>query len=61
MGDFTPNSFWLYGFIVLTIVAIAVALLHNKASKVDRVNRTKRDTVADSVSITPPKEKRKID
>jgi hypothetical protein len=61
MGDFTPNSFWLIGFLLLIVIAIIVVLVHNKAAKTDRVNRTERDTIEDSVSISPSDNKRKID
>lgn len=61
MSEFTPNPLWLFGFAALIIICIVVALLHNRASKSDRVNRTERDTIADSVSITPPDKKRKND
>jgi hypothetical protein len=60
MNEFTPNSLWLIGFIVLFIVVIGIVLTRNKAAKTDSVNRTERDTIANSVSISPPDSKRKI-
>lgn len=61
MGEFTPNSFWLIGFLLVVAVAVIIVLLHNNAAKTDTVNRSEKDTIENSVSITPPDEKRKID
>jgi len=61
MNEFTPNSIWLIGFFVLIAIAIIAAIIHHNTAKTDRVNRNERDTIFDSVSISPSKEKRKID
>ncbi|MEN0038793.1 MAG: hypothetical protein AAGC78_17075 [Cellvibrio sp.] len=61
MNDYINQPLLLIGFILLIVILTAIALIHNQASKKDRVNRTERDTIENSVSITPPKEKRKLD
>ncbi|MEN0036708.1 MAG: hypothetical protein AAGC78_06555 [Cellvibrio sp.] len=61
MNEYISQPGWLIGFILLIVILTVIAIIHTHASKKDRVNRTERSTIENSVSLEPPKEKQKID
>lgn len=57
-----PNDIgWLVGLTLLILVVTFAMVLRNRAAKKDSVNRSEKDTVADSVSLSPRKNTRKLD
>jgi hypothetical protein len=57
-----PNDIsWLAGLTLLILIVIIAMVLRNRAAKKDSVNRTEKDTIDDSVSLSPRKNTRKLD
>lgn len=52
---------WLVGLTFFILFVIVAMLIRNRAAKTDSVNRTEKDTIADSVSLNPRKNTRKLD
>lgn len=60
--NFSDTALWggaiLFIFFALYIVG---TMIRNNAAKKDRVNRSEKDTIVDSVSVNPRHNTRKID